>query len=182
MGELRYAILGLINRSPVTGYDITKHFNDSISKFWDAKHSQIYPELRRLLEEGLVEYKVTIQGERMEKKLYSITDEGHEELLRWLRSDDALPPVPKDSFRLRLYFGDNLTSEELESAINLQYRKVLERLDEVSAKQALFAEAVRSNPRDFGEFLLINGAVLREAAYLKWLEDCAWRLGFTVSP
>ena len=45
MRTLKYAILGLLMRSPVTGYDIAKEFGDGLGCFWSAKHSQIYPEL-----------------------------------------------------------------------------------------------------------------------------------------
>ena len=39
MRTLKYAILGLINRNPLTGYDITKEFNSGLVEFWYAKHS-----------------------------------------------------------------------------------------------------------------------------------------------
>ena len=76
MRTLKYAILGLLMRSPVTGYDIAKEFGDGLGCFWSAKHSQIYPELKRLTDDGLIQFRTVIQGERMEKKLYEITDKG----------------------------------------------------------------------------------------------------------
>ena len=56
MRTLKYAILGLLMQSSVTGYDISKAFSDGLGSFWSAKHSQIYPELKRLTEEGLIRY------------------------------------------------------------------------------------------------------------------------------
>ena len=73
MRTLKYAILGLLMQTPVTGYDIAKAFGPGLGSFWSAKHSQIYPELKRLTVEGLIQYSVVMQGERMEKKLYEIT-------------------------------------------------------------------------------------------------------------
>ncbi len=62
MRTLKYAILGLINREPMTGYDITREFNsNNLANFWYAKHSQVYPELSRLMEEKLVTCEVVIQ-------------------------------------------------------------------------------------------------------------------------
>ena len=82
MRTLKYAILGLINREPMTGYDITREFNNNnLANFWYAKHSQVYPELSRLMEEKLVTCEVVIQGEKLEKKLYSITEAGKEQLV-----------------------------------------------------------------------------------------------------
>lgn len=64
MRVLKYAILGLLDQCELTGYDITKHFKDSLGQFWSAKHSQIYPELKRLTEEGFIEFDVRIQGKK----------------------------------------------------------------------------------------------------------------------
>ena len=52
MGVLKYAILGLLNQKSMTGYDITKEFEEKLCEFWSAKHSQIYPELKTLNEKG----------------------------------------------------------------------------------------------------------------------------------
>ena len=46
MGTLKYAILGLLNRKSMTGYDLSKEFETTLFEFWNAKHSQIYPELK----------------------------------------------------------------------------------------------------------------------------------------
>lgn len=55
MGVLKYAILGLLNRQKMTRYDISRACDTSLFEFWNAKHSQIYPELKSLTEAGLVE-------------------------------------------------------------------------------------------------------------------------------
>ena len=67
MGMLRYAMLGLIQRAPATGYDISKAFSGRLGSIWGARHSQIYPELKKLTEEGLVN--CTVISELQEKKL-----------------------------------------------------------------------------------------------------------------
>lgn len=48
MGTLKYAILGLLNRNEMTGYELSKEFETTLFEFWNAKHSQIYPELKSL--------------------------------------------------------------------------------------------------------------------------------------
>jgi len=63
MGTLKYAILGLLNRQEMTGYELTKAIEHSLLGSWRAKHSQIYPELKSLTQKGLVKYEVeTIKG------------------------------------------------------------------------------------------------------------------------
>ncbi|HCX64832.1 MAG TPA: PadR family transcriptional regulator, partial [Eubacteriaceae bacterium] len=74
--------------------------------FWYAKHSQIYPELKKLTEDGLVTFEITITGEKLEKKLYSITEKGRETFEHWISEEVELEPTPKDLFRLKAYFID----------------------------------------------------------------------------
>lgn len=68
MKVLTYAILGLLNRTPMTGYDISKAFNHELAKFWHAKHSQIYGELKSMFSDGLVTYDIEISGDILEKR------------------------------------------------------------------------------------------------------------------
>ena len=79
--SLRHAILGLLARSPSTGYELTRKFDRSLRTSWHASHSQIYPELAKLERAGLVE--VVSRGARR-SKTYGITDSGREELRHWL--------------------------------------------------------------------------------------------------
>ena len=51
---LKQGLLGLLNYGEMTGYELAKAFNDSLSFFWQAQTSQIYRELNQLEAEGLV--------------------------------------------------------------------------------------------------------------------------------
>jgi DNA-binding PadR family transcriptional regulator len=79
--SLRHAMLGLLAVEPATGYDLTRRFDHSLGNAWHASHSQIYPELGKLEEEGMIE--VVAEGAR-NSKTYGLTDGGHAELRRWL--------------------------------------------------------------------------------------------------
>ena len=48
-------VLGLLAHGPRSGYDIKAAVDRSTRFFWAASYGQIYPELRRLEREGLVE-------------------------------------------------------------------------------------------------------------------------------
>ncbi len=179
MRELKYAILGLINRTPMTGYDITKYFDGVLYRFWDAKHSQIYPELKKLLDEDLLSYEVVIQGEKLEKKLYSITEKGKAELDSWLVADDSLPPIEKDAFRLRVYFADNMSKEQLTAVFNRQLirRKLRLELQKTRSEELKAMMAMDSPPEPkesvYNEYMLGRGGIMRETAYIEWIRECA---------
>lgn len=178
MRTLKYAILGLINREPMSGYDITREFNSNdLANFWYAKHSQVYPELARLMEEGLVTCEIVIQGEKLEKKVYSITETGKQQLQEWLMRDEPLEATPKDVFRLRMYFSDFMTPEQLKNHLSNQLQKhILKKkyLDEIMlTNHNNTAPAVGT--KEFGDFMVLEGAIMREQSYIDWIEDCLKR-------
>ena len=175
MRTLKYAILGLINRNPLTGYDITKEFNSGLVEFWYAKHSQIYPELKKLTDEDLISYETVIQGEKLEKKLYTITEKGNKCFQKWLAKDDPLEPTPKDIFRLKAYFCDEMDTNTLLRQFQSTFIKHSEKLEYLENHMAelLKSDDISkvSSPR-FGDYIILNGAIMREKTYIEWIEDC----------
>jgi PadR family transcriptional regulator AphA len=106
--SLRHALLALLTAQPMTGYDVTKQFDGSVAYMWQAPHSQIYPELRRMEQAGLVEAEELPRGSRAMKRRYSLTDAGLTELERWLAEPPSYGPE-RDVTRLRtayLEFAD----------------------------------------------------------------------------
>lgn len=172
MRTLKYAILGLINRKPFTGYELAKEFNEELVHFWYAKHSQIYPELKKLTEEGLISFETVIQGEKLEKKLYTITMSGRREFQNWLKKEDPLEPTPKDIFRLKVYFADGMTKEQLLKHFKSQLRKRMKKLAFLKAMMERKKDISNVVSAEFGDFACLYGGLLRENAYVEWLRYC----------
>src|SRR4051794_41915186 len=57
-----YVILGMLGWRPMSGYEIKSLVDKSTRLFWTASYGQIYPELRRLQEAGLIGGKASPQG------------------------------------------------------------------------------------------------------------------------
>jgi PadR family transcriptional regulator AphA len=109
---LRYAILGYLSTAPGSGYDLSQQLQGGLGWFWSASHSQVYPELKRLEEGGLIEGAPTTVGEKLEKRVYSITPEGRAALTKWA----AGPPVyrpNRDPERLQLIFSDLASLDDI---------------------------------------------------------------------
>ncbi len=175
MRTLKYAILGLVNRIPLTGYDITKEFSKGLVNFWYAKHSQIYPELKKLTDEELISYKIVIQGEKLEKKLYTITEMGKRDLKEWLAKDEPLEPTPKDVFKLKSYFCDEIDKIVLLEQFESQFKKRIKKLNslEITMRNLLENTNISNvTSPEFGNYIVLNGAILREKSYIEWLQDC----------
>ena len=103
-------ILGLLALGPRSGYDIKTTVDRSTRFFWAASYGQIYPELRRLEREGLVEGEDSPNGRRA-RRVYRLTDAGRAELRRWLLGTETTAEL-RDENLLRLFFADALPREE----------------------------------------------------------------------
>lgn len=174
MRNLKYAILGLVNRGPKTGYDIKRAFDDrALTNFWHAEHSQIYPELAKLVSEGMLEVSTVIQGQKMEKKLYTITPAGKKDFEHWLRDDVPLERTYKDIFRLRTFFSDAMKPDEYLALLRSQRAMHQEKYDYLSSIQkADFPEIPAVGTPELGDYMVLDGAVSREADCLRWLDRC----------
>jgi len=100
-------ILAFLRFRPRSGYDIKQSVEISTQFFWGASFGQIYPELRRLEQAGLLE--VESEGRRG-RKVYRLTTAGERELDDWLRGDSGLFQY-RDEGLLRLFFSDLIDPE-----------------------------------------------------------------------
>ncbi len=105
--SLRYGMLGMIADRPSSGYDLLQRFKKSLANVWPATQSQIYTELTKLADTGLLA--VTDEGPRGRKE-YSITEEGRVELRKWLAG--ALPRPPRNEMLLRVFFLGAISPEQ----------------------------------------------------------------------
>jgi len=99
---LGYALLGLLARRECSGYDLAQQMKRPVGYFWQARHSQIYPELARLESQKLVVHQVVEQHDRPDKKVYAITAAGRAALRAWVTAPLAEPPV-RDELVLRAF-------------------------------------------------------------------------------
>ena len=103
-------VLGLLALGPLSGYDIKTIVDRSPRFFWAASYGQIYPELKRLEEEGLVEGEDRPNGGRS-RRVYRLTAAGREALIEWLMGETVTIEL-RDESLLRLFFADALPPDE----------------------------------------------------------------------
>src|SRR4051794_30355748 len=103
--SLRYAILGFLSSGPGSGYGLSIQLASGVGLFWSASHSQVYPELKRLEDEELIEGTPTTDSGKHEKRMYSITDSGLHALRTWTSDLPEYRPN-RDPERLQLIFSD----------------------------------------------------------------------------
>jgi len=97
-------VLGLLAGKPRSGYDIKTVVDRSTRFFWAASYGQIYPELRRLSEAGLVEGEAEPQSGRR-RTVFRLTEAGREALDGWLEREPGAFET-RDEALLKLFFTD----------------------------------------------------------------------------
>ncbi len=104
--SLKYGLLGLLSYTDMTGYELDKTFKESLAFFWQAQTSQIYRELNKMEATKWLSSRIEVQDDKPNKRIYSITDVGKEELLKWLCSDMPLEFMPtRSEILMRIFFS-----------------------------------------------------------------------------
>ena len=172
---LGFALLGLLARGPLSGYDIAAQLKRGVGPFWHARHSQIYPELARLETARLVSYVRVEQHDRPAKKVYSLTPAGRLALQEWLIS--PLPPEPiRDELTLRAYavwLADPPRAaalfreqERLHRAQLLEYEKIRETLEDTCGEQLRHPDTP-----EFASYATLRRGLGFERELAEW---CGW--------
>jgi DNA-binding PadR family transcriptional regulator len=111
--QTQFAILGLLQLGPMSGYDLKQMVDESIGNFWREGWGRIYPTLHGLEAAGLVakrtEKKTGKTGQkrgRPERNVYTLRPAGRKRLREWL-SRDWTPEVYRNELLLKIFFGGN---------------------------------------------------------------------------
>jgi PadR family transcriptional regulator, regulatory protein AphA len=105
-------ILGMIKLGRNTGYDIKSLVDVSTRHFWAASYGQLYPELKRLEEDGLISGRDEPSGGRR-RRVYKLTEAGERALHDWLASDERSAYELRDEGLLKIFFADSMSPDEL---------------------------------------------------------------------
>jgi PadR family transcriptional regulator AphA len=103
-------VLGLLAFRPMSGYEMKQIVDRSTRFFWAASYGQIYPELRRLEADGLVEGENAPTGARP-RTLFALTPKGRAALEGWLHGRETRMEM-RDESLLRLFFADALPHDD----------------------------------------------------------------------
>ncbi|WP_422911108.1 PadR family transcriptional regulator [Pseudomonas sp. MAC6] len=169
--SLKHAILILLESEPGSGYDLLKRFKDGLGYFWNAKHQQVYLELKKLSEAGWLEFEAQAQDTRPDKKNYRLTPAGHAELLRWL-GEPVQPNKINDALLVKLYAGahtslDNLR-EEMQRHVAI-HRKTLDSLLNIEREYLALPDEQRKALRL--PYLTLRRGILGEQSWLAWADE-----------
>ena len=157
-------ILGMIRLGKRTGYEIKQLVDVSARFFWTTSYGQIYPELKRLEEAGLIRGEAAPTGARS-RTVYSLTPAGEEALDGWLAPDGELVWELRDEGLLKLFFSEERDPAEVAANI----RAARERSESVAAALRGLKPDLPGEP-DPGPLMVLEFGI----AFNEWLADW-WR-------
>jgi PadR family transcriptional regulator, regulatory protein AphA len=162
--SLRNALLGLLAARPMSGYDLTKTFDASLGNVWSARHSQIYPELARLQEEGLIRRHE--QGPRG-RKSYVLTEAGLRQVRRWLTETPPDHRHSRNEALLRSFFL--WLMDPAEARAYLEGESAYHR-GKLAEYEAVAAEAAPVTPPQRSFRIALEFGLRYERAMVEWAE------------
>ena len=155
---LKYIILGLLAHRELAGYDIKKLFEEELGDFWYSNHSQIYPELRHMEDDGLISSRTELVGKKLEKKFYQITKSGQQLLSAWMHEPLSQPVPTRDDFTMKLYLLDSAADPLTRQLFQEEIARHEEKYQYLQARwQLLFADE-EARQKHFGHRCILQQA------------------------
>jgi PadR family transcriptional regulator AphA len=136
---ISFMVLGMLRLGAKSGYSIKRAADLATDNFWPVSLAQVYPELARLEQHGLVNRHEDPHGD-LKRSAYELTEAGETALLSWLRSSVEAPPRVRSEGLLRLFFADALPVDDqlaLVRRLRERNRSDREQLHEVSVKSTV---------------------------------------------
>lgn len=179
--SLKHAILILLESEPGSGYDLLKRFKEGLGYFWNAKHQQVYQELKKLNEAGWLDCQAQAQETRPDKKVYRLTPSGHAELLRWL-GEPVQPNKINDALLVKLFGGAHTSTANLREEMQRHvavHRKTLDSLLAIERDYQALPTEQRQALRL--PYLTLRRGILGEQSWLAWAAEVEAELGSAAS-
>jgi DNA-binding PadR family transcriptional regulator len=160
--SVKYCMLGLLQYKNMHGYELKKHIERNFAYMWSINFGQIYPNLKKMEEDGFVRVIETtsVGPNRPRKKLYSITSEGKLEFGRWLEGSPERNMLLRDPFLMRFVFfgfGDKQRALEIvDEQIKLYQDQLKTRKEnyEVRRRQGMYVRLIAELGVELNEVFL----------------------------
>ena len=169
--SLKHAILVLLEQDKASGYDLHKRFQQHMGFFWQASHQQIYLQLKKLWQTGLIEMEGHEQQGKPDRKVYHISDRGKQELIDWMQQLSK-PMKINDSLLVKLYGGHLVDVDSLLADLNQQqqvYEKSLAVLLQIEQQYLALSEQDKQPYRL--PYLTLRRGIYHVKGWLAWAEE-----------
>jgi DNA-binding PadR family transcriptional regulator len=168
--KTKFVILGLLTFKPLSGYDIKKLIDTTISHFWSESNGQLYPTLKLLLQENFIILEKKEQKGKKISHLYSITENGRASLETWLKENTERKSIHRDEELLKLFFGKNTTPATCIELLEKREKRIKEKFEKYVLIQRDL-EKLKDSPHHLYWILNLNNGICDAEAELKWCQE-----------
>ncbi|QUI25328.1 PadR family transcriptional regulator [Vallitalea pronyensis] len=165
-----YAILGILNILPSSGYDIKKYCDNVLSGFWNENFGHIYPTLKKMLADGTIE--IMSKGKNEKKIQYKITSRGEQALDHWFLEETKLQPV-RSEFMLKLFFSSHQPKEKVLQMIE-KYKKVhQDKLEKYRVMEMDLEKGIEDISSERAKYIkaTLRSGILSHEATIRWCNE-----------
>ncbi|UJF19236.1 PadR family transcriptional regulator [Vibrio sp. SS-MA-C1-2] len=169
--SLPHVILTALSKDASTGYDITKQFSQNIGEYWKASHQQVYRELNKMAKSGLVTCELQPQDGKPDRKVYSITELGRQNLQEWLKKEISYPTI-RDELSAKLLACSVNDSEPMRKHL----LKFINESTQTLAQYRAIEESQYSNYKMLDrqarlDRLTLRRGILQHQSWIIWAEE-----------
>lgn len=166
---LAHTILALLSENSLSGYDVSKKFDEGIGCYWKASQQQVYRELGKIESKGWADFETISQAGKPNKKVYRITDEGWKELVRWY-AEPTEPTQIREALLVKVRFGYKMPREMLIKELQHRRQMHLDQLTFYQEKEAFF-NSMSNPPIDMQfKYLTLQCGISYEENWIKWCD------------
>lgn len=169
---LKHTILAFLSRQSLSGYEIAKEFAEGFgSCFWKASQQQVYAELAKLEQRGDVSYEAIPQAGRLDKKIYSITELGLQELKIWLIQPSE-PAAIREDLGVMGLAGHLVSKQHVLGEIRRRRQLHAEKAQQVQQLDAYFASHLETlDLKDLYMHLIIRRGIRYQTEWVDWCDE-----------
>ena len=164
-----YAILGLLERQPMHGYEMFQQFQSGIlGQIVHLEMSQMYAFLKKLERMAYIEAELEAQGVRPPRKIFHLTEAGRTTFHAWLTTPVERPREIRLLFLIKLYFAQSLIPDQLPHLIDLEVVACQKFLAHLEAQRL---PETQSNDMAFLDHVVLRSRIHQTRALLDWLRE-----------
>jgi DNA-binding PadR family transcriptional regulator len=173
--SVRYALLALLRRGPMHGYQLKVAFEGSTGGTWPLNIGQVYTTLARLERDGCARPiarpltdadRSAVDADRAQRP-YEITDSGREDLARWFATPVERTDRPRDELAIKLAIALATPGVDVSAVVLRQRTATMRALQEYTR-----LKASADGPDDLAWRLVLDAMLFQAEAEIRWLDHC----------
>jgi DNA-binding PadR family transcriptional regulator len=168
--SLKFALMGFLDIYPMSGYDLVKAFDYAALYYWHATHTQIYGTLKQMEKDGWIEGQVMYQLDNPNKRIFSVTEKGKAEFLKWLKAEPEMPGL-KHAFLIKFTYSKDLSNEEVLGQLDAYENKLKDRLSMLrSEEKGAYMQMARDKRERFLWKMSNENGVMYYENEIEWIQ------------